>query len=43
LPEKTLLWQTVIHVVFLISALAIALIDRIMTGTPRPRGQDTAH
>lgn len=31
LPEKTLLWQTVIHIVFLISALAIALIDRIMT------------
>jgi uncharacterized membrane protein YqhA len=43
LPEKTLLWQTVIHVVFLISALAIALIDRIMTGTPKPRGHDTPH
>jgi uncharacterized protein (TIGR00645 family) len=30
LSEKTLLWQTIIHVVFLISAIAIALIDRIM-------------
>ncbi|MFM1991496.1 MAG: hypothetical protein RJA99_4453 [Pseudomonadota bacterium] len=30
LPEKTLLWQTIIHVVFLISAIAIALIDRMM-------------
>ena len=33
LPEKTLLWQSVIHALFLISALAIALIDRVMTGT----------
>jgi uncharacterized protein (TIGR00645 family) len=33
LSEKTLLWQTVIHCVFLISAVAIALIDRLMTGT----------
>lgn len=36
LPEKTLLWQTIIHVVFLVSAIAIALIDRIMSGTGRP-------
>ena len=44
LPEKTLLWQTVIHVVFLGSALAIALIDRIMTGTAaRPRPGDADH
>jgi uncharacterized protein (TIGR00645 family) len=28
--EKALLWQTVIHVAFLLSALAIALADRIM-------------
>ena len=33
LPEKTLLWQSVIHALFLVSALAIALIDRVMTGT----------
>ena len=31
LPEKTLLWQSVIHALFLVSALAIALIDRVMT------------
>jgi uncharacterized protein (TIGR00645 family) len=37
LPEKTLLWQSVIHVIFLISAVAIALIDRIMTGPPVPK------
>ncbi len=30
LSEHTLLWQTVIHVVFLVSALAIAMIDRLM-------------
>jgi uncharacterized protein (TIGR00645 family) len=30
LSDKTLLWQTVIHVAFLLSAVAIALIDRIM-------------
>ncbi len=29
--EKVLLWQTVIHVVFLLSALAIALTDRLMS------------
>jgi uncharacterized protein (TIGR00645 family) len=28
--EKVLLWQTVIHVAFLFSAMAIALCDRIM-------------
>ena len=28
--EKTLLWQTVIHVTFLLSALAIAAVDRLM-------------
>ena len=32
LSDKTLLWQTVIHCVFLVSAVAIALIDRLMTG-----------
>jgi uncharacterized protein (TIGR00645 family) len=33
LPEKTLLWQTVIHIVFLLSAIAIAWIDRLMSNT----------
>ncbi|MBT9489534.1 MAG: TIGR00645 family protein, partial [Rubrivivax sp.] len=28
--EKVLIWQTVIHVAFLFSALAIALADRVM-------------
>jgi uncharacterized protein (TIGR00645 family) len=28
--EKTLLWQTAIHITFLLSALAIAAVDRIM-------------
>lgn len=28
--EKVLLWQTVIHIVFLLSAMAIALTDRMM-------------
>jgi uncharacterized protein (TIGR00645 family) len=33
LPQQTMLWQTVIHVVFLVSAVSIALIDRIMVGS----------
>lgn len=37
LPEKTLLWQTVIHVVFLVSAIAIALIDRIMVAPAKSK------
>ena len=36
---KVLMWQTIIHVVFLLSALAIALTDRLMAhpapGSPR--------
>jgi uncharacterized protein (TIGR00645 family) len=28
---KVLMWQTIIHTVFLLSALAIALTDRLMT------------
>ena len=31
--EKVLLWQTLIHVTFLASALAIAYTDRLLTGT----------
>jgi uncharacterized protein (TIGR00645 family) len=30
LSEKTLMWQTIIHVTFLLSAVAIAYIDRLM-------------
>jgi uncharacterized protein (TIGR00645 family) len=32
LSEKTLLWQTLIHVAFLVSAMAIAASDRILGG-----------
>ncbi|MEQ1767920.1 MAG: TIGR00645 family protein, partial [Methylotenera sp.] len=30
LSEKTLIWQTVIHMTFVFSAIAIAYIDKIM-------------
>ncbi len=33
--EKVLLWQTVIHVTFLLSAMAIAATDRILGGSAR--------
>jgi uncharacterized protein (TIGR00645 family) len=33
--EKVLLWQTVIHITFLLSALAIALTDRLMSQAVR--------
>jgi uncharacterized protein (TIGR00645 family) len=36
LPEQTMLWQTIIHVVFLVSAVSIALIDRIMVVGVKP-------
>ncbi|WP_341886669.1 TIGR00645 family protein [Variovorax sp. YR752] len=32
--DKVLLWQTVIHIAFLLSALAIALTDRVMVHAP---------
>ena len=32
--EKVLLWQTVIHIAFLLSAIAIALADRLMSHSP---------
>ncbi|MBL8513930.1 MAG: TIGR00645 family protein [Betaproteobacteria bacterium] len=32
LPDKVLLWQTIIHMAFIFSALSIAWIDRIMDG-----------
>ena len=37
--EKVLLWQTVIHIAFLVSAIAIATADRIMhpPGAHHPR------
>ncbi|MDP2818375.1 MAG: TIGR00645 family protein [Polaromonas sp.] len=33
---KVLMWQTIIHTVFLLSALAIALTDRLMSHAQRP-------
>jgi uncharacterized protein (TIGR00645 family) len=41
--DKTLMWQTIIHMVFLISALAIAVIDRVMNPTAKPRSSSTEH
>ena len=29
--EKVLMWQTIIHIAFLLSAMAIALADRLMS------------
>ena len=34
--DKVLMWQTLIHVAFLFSALAIAYADRLMSHTARP-------
>jgi uncharacterized protein (TIGR00645 family) len=34
--EKTLLWQTVIHVTFVISAIAIAYTDKIINSVHKP-------
>ena len=36
--EKVLLWQTLIHITFLLSALAIAATDRLM-----PHGKRAEH
>ena len=33
MSEHTLLWQVVIHVVFLVSAVAMAVVDKMMTQT----------
>lgn len=41
--EKVLLWQTVIHVVFLLSAMAIAATDRLMSSTPGAASDARAH
>ena len=41
--EKVLIWQTVIHIAFLFSALAIALADRIMHPPGAAHGGDAAH
>jgi uncharacterized protein (TIGR00645 family) len=39
--EKTILWQTLIHITFLLSALAIAAVDRLMMpGGKQPKPAD---
>lgn len=42
-PDKTLMWQTIIHIVFLISALFIAVIDRVMNPIAKHRSSSTEH
>jgi uncharacterized protein (TIGR00645 family) len=39
--EKVLMWQTIIHVAFLASALAIALTDKLLTSTQQSSHQPT--
>ncbi|HEY9239882.1 MAG TPA: TIGR00645 family protein [Burkholderiaceae bacterium] len=44
--QHVLMWQTLIHITFLLSALAIAYTDKLMSGPqahPRPRGPEEAH
>ena len=31
MEEKTLLWQTIIHMTFIVSAVSISYIDRLMS------------
>jgi uncharacterized protein (TIGR00645 family) len=40
--EQVLMWQTVIHITFLLSAMAIAYTDRLMSHTTAP-GNHNAH
>lgn len=35
LDEKTMMWQTIIHLTLVLSAIAIAFIDRIMPSPPK--------
>ena len=42
LPPQTMLWQTIIHIVFLLSAIAIALIDRLKSHAPVKTGKGGA-
>jgi uncharacterized protein (TIGR00645 family) len=34
--EKTLMWQTLIHVTFVLSAIAIAYTEKIVTSAHKP-------
>ena len=42
LEEKTLLWQTVIHLAFVVSAIAIAFTERLTQG-PAPHASSASH
>jgi uncharacterized membrane protein YqhA len=37
MEEKTLLWQTIIHTAFIISAISIAYIDKLMHQHAEPQ------
>lgn len=41
LDEKTMLWQTVIHIGFVVSAVAIAWVDRLMSTPTKLAGAST--
>jgi len=41
--EKTLMWQTLIHITFLFSAMAIAMTDRILSGSGHGPAADDKH
>ena len=41
--EKTLMWQTTIHIAFLFSAMAIAYTDRMMSSSHSPPPANTKH
>ena len=41
-PEKTLMWQTIIHIAFLLSALAIAMTDRVLNAAHERSGVSAA-
>ena len=41
--EQGVMWQTIIHCVFILSAIGIAYTDKLMTGTSSKREQAVAH
>jgi uncharacterized protein (TIGR00645 family) len=41
--ETGVMWQTIIHVVFIFSAMGIAYVDRISNGPVFPHGDEDAH
>jgi len=43
LTPEGVMWQTIIHVVFILSAIGIAWTDKLMTGTTSARREHEAH